>query len=107
MMVALEDRVRVVVIIVGGLLMQDTQPMADPFNFLPRVTQPTIMINARFDSFYPLETSGRPFFDKLGTPEDQRKLVIIDANHGVLSYARDRVVGETLGWLDGYLGPVR
>ena len=107
MMVALEDGVRVVVITVGGMLMQDTQPMADPFNFLPRVTQPTIMINARFDSFYPLETSGRPFFDKLGTPEDQRKLVIIDANHGVLSYARDRVVGETLGWLDGYLGPVR
>jgi len=107
MMVALEDRIRVVVIIVGGLLMQDTQPMADPFNFLPRVTQPTIMINARFDSFYPLETSGRPFFDNLGTPQDQRRLVIIDANHGVLSYARDQVVGETLGWLDEYLGPVR
>jgi dienelactone hydrolase len=107
MMVALEDRIRVAVIIVGGLLMQDTQPMADPFHFLPRVTVPTIMINARFDSFYPLETSGRPFFDSLGTPEEQRKLVIIDANHGVLSYARDRVVGETLGWLDEYLGPVR
>jgi dienelactone hydrolase len=107
MMVALEDRIRVAVIIVGGLLMQDTQPMADPFHFLPRVTQPTIMINARFDSFYPLETSGRPFFDNLGTPEDQRKLVIIDANHGVLSYARDQVVGETLAWLDEYLGPVR
>jgi dienelactone hydrolase len=107
MMLALEDRIRVAVIIVGGLLMQNTQPMADPFHFLPRVTQPTIMINARFDSFYPLETSGRPFFDNLGAPEDQRKLVIIDANHGVLSYARDQVVGEVLDWLDEHLGPVR
>ncbi|MCL7976687.1 MAG: SUMF1/EgtB/PvdO family nonheme iron enzyme, partial [marine benthic group bacterium] len=107
MMVALEDRISVAVIIVGGLLMQDTQPMADPFHFLPRVTVPTIMINARFDSFYPLETSGKPFFDSLGAPEEQRKLDIIDANHGVLSYARDQVVGETLGWLDEYLGPVR
>jgi dienelactone hydrolase len=107
MMVALEDRIRVAVIIVGGLLMQDTQPMADPFHFLPRMTVPTVMINARWDSFYPLETSGRPFFDNLGTPEDQRKLVIIDANHGVMSYARDRVVGETLGWLDTYLGSAR
>jgi dienelactone hydrolase len=107
MMVALEDRIQVVVIIVGGLLMQNTQPMADPFHFLPRVTQPTIMINARWDSFYPLETSGRPFFDNLGAPEGERKLVIIDANHGVLSYARDRVVGEVLDWLDEYLGPVR
>ena len=51
--------------------------------------------------------AGRPFFDNLGTPESQRKLVIIDANHGVLSYARDQVVGETLAWLDEYLGPVR
>jgi formylglycine-generating enzyme required for sulfatase activity/dienelactone hydrolase len=106
-MVALEDRLRAVVIIVGGLLMQDTQPMADPFHFLPRVRQPTVMINARFDSFYPLETSGRPFFDNLGTPDDRKRLVIIDANHGVFSYARDRVVGETLDWLDEYLGPVR
>lgn len=107
MMVALEDRIRAVVIVVGGLLMQDVQPMADPFHFLSRVRQPTVMINARWDSFYPLETAGRPFFDNLGTPQDQRKLVIIDANHGVLSYARDRVVGEALGWLDEYLGPVR
>jgi len=96
-----------VVIIVGGLLMQDVQPMADPFHFLPRVRQPTVMINARWDSFYPLETAGRPFFDNLGAPENQRKLVIIDANHGVLSYARDQVVGEALAWLDEYLGPVR
>jgi len=107
MMVALEDRIRAVVIIVGGLLMQDTQPMADPFHFLPRVTQPTVMINARWDSFYPLETSGRPFFETLGTPEDRRKLVIVDANHGVLSYARGLVVGEVLSWLDEYLDPVR
>jgi dienelactone hydrolase len=106
-MLALEERIRAAVIIVGGLLMQETQAMADPFHFLPRVTQPTVMINARWDSFYPLETSGRPFFDNLGTPEDQRKLIIIDANHGVLSYARNRVVGEALDWFDQYLGSVR
>ncbi|MBT8397744.1 MAG: SUMF1/EgtB/PvdO family nonheme iron enzyme [Gemmatimonadetes bacterium] len=106
-MLALENRIRASVIIVGGLLMQKAQGMADPFHFLPRVSQPTVMINARFDSFYPLETSGRPLFDNLGTPEDQRKLVVIDANHGVLSYARNQVVGEALSWFDQYLGPVR
>jgi dienelactone hydrolase len=106
-MLALEERISAAVIIVGGLLMQDAQPLADPFNFLPRVKQPTIMINARFDSFYPLESSGRPFFDYLGTPEDERKLVVIDANHGLLSYARNQVVGEALGWLEQHLGPAR
>jgi dienelactone hydrolase len=106
-MLATEDRIRAAVIIVGGLLMQETQPMADPFHFLPRVRQPTVMVNARYDSFYPLETSGRPFFDYLGAPDDQKRFVVIDANHGVLSYARNQVVGEALSWLDEYLGPVR
>jgi dienelactone hydrolase len=106
-MLALEERISAAVIIVGGLLMQDVQALADPFNFLPRVKQSTIVINARFDSFYPLEASGRPFFDYLGTPEDQRKLVVIDANHGVLSYARNQVVGEALEWLEEHLGPAR
>jgi hypothetical protein len=106
-MLALEERISAAVIIVGGLLMQDVQALADPFNFLPRVKQSTIVINARFDSFYPLEASGRPFFDYLGTPEDQRKLVVIDANHGVLSYARNQAVGEALEWLEEHLGPAR
>lgn len=106
-MLATERRIGAAVIVVGGLLMQRAQPMADPFHFLPRVEQPTVMINARYDSFYPLETSGRPFFDYLGAPEDQKRFVVIDANHGVLSYARNQVVGEALEWLDTYLGAVR
>ena len=102
-MLALEDRVKAAVLIVGGLLMQTAQPMADPFNFLPRVRQPTVMINARWDSFYPLETAGRPLFDNLGAPDDRKKLVVIDASHGVFSYDRNRVVAESLDWLDTYL----
>jgi formylglycine-generating enzyme required for sulfatase activity/dienelactone hydrolase len=106
-MTALEERIRVNVIWVGGLLMQDTQPVVDPFHFLPRVRQPTLMLSARWDSFYPLETAQRPFFDNLGTPPDQRRMVVIDANHGILSYDRNLVVQETLDWLDRHLGPVR
>jgi eukaryotic-like serine/threonine-protein kinase len=105
-MTVLEERIRAVVIVVGGLLMQDVQPVADPFHFLPRMRQPTLMLNARWDSFYPLETAQRPFFENLGTPAEHRKLVIIDANHGVFSYARNLVVQETLDWFDRYLGPV-
>jgi len=106
-MVATEPRIRAAVLIVGGLLMQETQPVVDPFHFLPRVRQPTIMLSARYDSFYPLETAGRPFFNNLGAPPDQRKLVIYDANHGVFGYARNAVVQETLDWLDRYVGPVK
>jgi eukaryotic-like serine/threonine-protein kinase len=106
-MLATESRVRAAVILVGGLLMQETQPVADPFHFLPRVTQPTLMLHARYDSSYPLESSGRPFFENLGTPADRRKLVIYDANHSIMGYARNAVVKETLDWLDRHVGPVK
>ena len=106
-MLATEARIKAAVIVVGGLLMQTTQPIADPFHFLPRVSQPTLMVNARYDSFYPLETSGRPFFDHLGARDEQKRFVVIDANHGVLSYARNQVVGEALSWFDEYLGKAR
>jgi dienelactone hydrolase len=105
-MLATEPRIRSAVLIVGGLLMQQAQPVVDPFHFLPRVHQPTLMLSARYDSFYPLESSGRPFFENLGAPPDQKKLIVYDANHGVMVYARNAVVHETLDWLDRYAGPV-
>jgi dienelactone hydrolase len=105
-MTAIDRRFRASVIIVGGLTMQSTQPMADPFNFLPRVTVPTLMLNGRYDSFFPVETSQKPFFDNLGTPAADRRHVITDANHFVLSYEANLAIRETLDWLDRYLGPV-
>ncbi len=66
-MTAIERRFGASVLVASGLTMQSTQPMVDPFDFLPRVTVPTLMINARYDSFFPVETSQKPFFDNLGT----------------------------------------
>lgn len=86
--------------------MQSVQPMADPFNFLPRVTLPTLMVNGRYDSFFPLETSIKPFFETLGTPQADKKIIVTDANHFVLSYEANLVISETLNWLDRYVGPV-
>jgi pimeloyl-ACP methyl ester carboxylesterase len=95
------------VLIVGGLMMQSVQPVADPFNFLPRVTVPTLMVNGRYDSFFPVETSIMPLFEHLGTPEANRKIIVTDANHFVLAYEGNLTIAETLDWLDRYLGPVR
>ena len=106
-MTAVEDRFDASVLIVGGLMMQSVQPVADPFQFLPRVTVPTLMINGRYDSFFPLDASIRPMFEHLGTPEADRRLVVTDANHFVVAYENNRMISETLDWLDRYLGPVR
>lgn len=105
-MTAVEPRLKASVLQVGGLMMQDVQPMADPFNFLPRVTLPTLMLNGRYDSFFPLESSILPFYENLGTPEADRKIIVTDANHFVGAYDANLVIAETLDWLDRYVGPV-
>jgi len=105
-MTAVEPRLKTGVFFVGGLMMQDVQPMVDPFNFLPRVTIPILMFNGRYDSFFPVDTSIRPFYKNLGTPEADKKLIITDSNHFVASYSANQLISETLDWLDKYLGPV-
>jgi eukaryotic-like serine/threonine-protein kinase len=51
----------------------------------------------------PYETSQRPLFRLLGTPEKDKKHVVFDSGH-VPPWPD--VVRETLDWLDHYLGPV-
>ena len=106
-MTAVEQRFKTAIFFVGGLMMQDVQPMSDPFNFLPRITIPTFMFNGRYDSFFPVETAIQPFFDHLGTPEADKKLTITDSNHFVGAYSANQLISESLDWLDKYLGKVK
>ena len=46
----------------------------------------------------------QPFYDLLGTPEKDRRLVITDSGHVP---PRNELIKETLDWLDRYLGPVQ
>jgi hypothetical protein len=61
------------------------------------------MLNGRYDHYYPVEISQKPMFEGLGTPVDDKRLVIYDVGHIT---PRIQLVGETLAWLDRYLGPV-
>jgi dienelactone hydrolase len=106
-MTAVESRFKTALFYVGGMMMQDVQPMSDPFNFLPRVTIPVLMFNGRYDSFFPLETAIQPFFDMLGTPVADKKLTVTDSNHFVAAYSNNQLISESLDWLDRYLGPVK
>ena len=76
-------------------------------SILPRVTIPVFMFNGRYDSFFPTDTSIRPFFENLGTPAADKKLTITDSNHFVAAYSNNQLISESLDWLDRYLGPVK
>lgn len=100
---AVENRIKAIVLNVGGMEMHKALPEADQLNFLPRVVQPVLMLNGKHDMFFPVETSQKPMFHLLGTPKEKKKMIIYDSGHLV---PRSDFVKETLSWFDAYLGPV-
>jgi dienelactone hydrolase len=104
MSLAVEPRFKAAVLYVAGLTMEGSRPEVDPFNYLPHVTQPTLMLNGRYDYFFPVEIAQRPFFQNLGTPASQKLWKIYEGGHDV---PRTDLISESLKWFDKYLGPVR
>jgi dienelactone hydrolase len=99
---AVEPRLRTAVLVVAGLAGARPLPEADPFNFLPRVRIPVLMLNGRYDDYFPVESSQEPMFRLLGTPPEHKRLVVVESAH---IPARERVVQESLSWYDRTLGP--
>ncbi len=102
---AQDNRYRVAVLTIGGLLGYRFPPAFDTFNFLPRVRIPVLMVNGRYDHLFPHETSQVPMFETLGTPPEDKRHVIFDTAHNTYGH-RNEVIREVLDWLDKYLGPV-
>ncbi len=101
---AIEPRIKTAVLYVAGLTMERGRPEVEPINYLPRVRLPVIMLNGKYDFFFPTETAQRPFFERLGTAAADKKWVVYEGGHDV---PRPQLIGEALAWLDKYLGPVR
>jgi dienelactone hydrolase len=101
---AVEGRFRTAVLESGGLEFQKALPEVDKINFVTRVKLPVLMLNGRFDHFFPVESSQVPLYRLLGTPATDKKHVIYETGHAV---PRKNFIKETLDWLDRYLGPVK
>ncbi len=99
LMPAIEPRIRVSVLQVAGISFAPVRPEVDPVNYLPHIHAPTLMINGRYDFYFPIEASQIPMFRLLGTPPDQKRHVIEEGSHFV---PRVRLIQETLAWLDKY-----
>ena len=98
---AVEKRIRAVILYVAGFSFQRPLPEADAINYVSRVTQPTLMLNGELDFYFPKETSQRPMFEMLGTPDEYKRWMTFPGAHSV---PRVEMVREVLGWLERYLG---
>jgi formylglycine-generating enzyme required for sulfatase activity/dienelactone hydrolase/predicted Ser/Thr protein kinase len=101
---AVEPRIKTVLLIGGGLEAQKTLPEVDAVNFAPRVKQPTLVLNGRYDQYFPVETSQKPLFRLLGAPAKDKRQVIFESAHVP---PNELLIKEMLDWLDRYLGPVQ
>jgi len=100
---AVEPRIKVCVLALGGFDFQRSLPEVDTINFASRVKQPVLMLNGRYDFFFPVESTQEPFYRLLGARKDQKKHLLFDTGHNI---PRNELIKETLNWLDQYLGPV-
>jgi serine/threonine protein kinase/dienelactone hydrolase len=103
-LLALETRIKVAVVIGGGLYPERLPPESDTLNFAPRVTIPFLMINGKYDFDTPLNTCQIPMFRLLGTSPKDKRHALFDTGH---IPPRNETIKETLDWLDRYLGPAK
>jgi dienelactone hydrolase len=106
---ALDPRIKAAVLQNGGFCIYffgfgPIRPEINPMNFVTRVKTPTLMLNGRYDIFFPYETNARIMFEQLGTSRDQKEQKIYNSDHYI---PRNELIKETLAWLDKYLGPVK
>ncbi len=100
---ALDPRFKANVLALGGMEYSHSLPEVDKINFLPRVKQPTLLLNGHYDFFFPVESTQIPFFNLLGPKKDQKKRIEYETGHNI---PRNELIKETLNWFDQYLGPV-
>jgi hypothetical protein len=84
--------------------MNKSLPETDQLNYLPGVKQPVLMLNGKYDMFFPVESSQKPMFNFPGTPKENKKMFVYESGNLV---PRTDFVKETLLWYDQYLRPVK
>jgi dienelactone hydrolase len=99
---AVENRLKASVLISGGLMNRITRPEANSINYVTHIQIPTIMLNGEYD--IGIDSYIRPLFEMLGTPKENKQLVLYETDH---IPPRAYFIRETLTWLDKYMGPVK
>jgi len=100
---AVEERLQTNIILSGGFTGHG-RPEANQINYVSRVKTPTLMLNGKYDAGFTYETSIKPMFDLLGTPDENKELKLYETDH---IPPRNEFIKEILAWLDRYLGPVK
>lgn len=104
-MARFEERLATLILWSGGFGASSYEESAPGIvRSVEETTIPVLMLNGRHDTVFPYATHQVPFFQRLGTPDDQKRHVVWDAGH--FGFPIGEFIGENLNWLDSLFGPV-
>ena len=94
-----ENRIKGAIWQVAGLGARDMRPEANPLTYLNQIDRPVLMLNGKYDQYFPYETSQLPMYDLLSLIEPRKKMVTYESAH---SPPRGLVRKEILSWLEKF-----
>jgi predicted Ser/Thr protein kinase/dienelactone hydrolase len=101
----LQDRLKTTILLDGGYFMGKPPAGGDQADFAQRLNIPVLMVNGKYDYTFSVEEAQNPLFKMLGTPEANKRHVLLDTPHDVTE-DREHLRKAVLDWLDQYLGSV-
>ncbi len=83
-LLAIDDRIKAAVLLVGGLMMQKSRKEVEAHYYVRRIKTPILHIVGKEDGIFGFEESYKPWKELIGTPKDKLKLIELDnVGHGV------------------------
>jgi dienelactone hydrolase len=101
----MQNRIKTAILLDGGFFLETPPAGGDQADFAPRMRRPVLMVNGRYDFTFPVEKAQNPLFAMLGTPEEDKRHLILETPHDVTEQ-RTQLTKAVLDWLDHYLGRV-
>ena len=94
---AIEDRFKTGVLAVGGISLDDVREEIQPEKYAARIKMPTLLLNGRYDYFFPYQSSQLPLYNLLNLDNENKRHVVVEEAHYVPSHI---AVEETLNWVN-------
>ena len=97
---AIDDRVTSATIFVGGLMLQKSRKEIESHFYIRRIKIPILHIVGKLDGIFEYEDSFLPWNDLIGTPKENKEIIILDKiGHGL---PNDVVIKNQLKFLKKY-----
>ena len=99
-LLAIDDRVTSAAIFVGGLMLQKSRKEIESHFYIRRIKIPILHIVGKLDGIFEYEDSFLPWNDLIGTPKENKEIIILDKiGHGL---PNDVVIKNQLKFLKKY-----